>query len=405
MGRSYRKLLEAVRTQSSLLQLAEQGMSSAEFKELVITLFSPFFLNRAVLGESAVPFLVPDAVTLSGLCTDTWSSSMLSRVLAEHRSAAASNEPACFAGYGTWEPDVSRGLSQYWSGFQLEIDKTDQLPLEEFAHEVARNMGVVIEASLKPMLKELLLMVRIRMAKANPSRKLDSMDLGLVVGELIDTSGYPELFAPPPWRLRLNQWRNICYHYSLELEGENIVGHYGKLPNQREITLSRWDFFEAGTKCVRVLEIIKLARTIAILDSLEKIQPYLPPMVLRPEQEILALASALATQGFQVKDVLLEDQSVHVVVQDLTNQPPEQRMVHASQFVFPVWTHFPRDSISVEFVDGTGSPRLTTTTRGADCEAVAEGRMVLSELANRVILLPHSRRSSDDSTESSGPDR
>lgn len=381
------------------MRLAEQGMSSAQFKEHVITLFSPFFLNKGLLEEFAVPLLVPDAVTLSRLYTDPWSNSMLSRVLAEHRSAAASNESACFAGYGTWEPHVRRGLSKYWSGFQLEIEKKDELPLEEFAQEVAGNMGLVIEASLKPMLKELLLMVRIRTAKPNPTRDLPRMNLGMVVGKLIDTSGYPELFAPPPWELRLNQWRNICQHYSLEVQGDRIVGHYGKSPSQRKITLSRSGFFAAAAKCVQVFEVIKLARTIAILDNIERIHPHLPRTVLRPEQEVLALASALATQGYEVKEVLVEDQSVHVVVQDLTNCPPKERMLHASQFVYPVWTHFPRDSISVEFRDRTGSPTLTTTARGVDCEAVAERRITFSQLANRVFLARHSRVTSCDSTD------
>lgn len=364
-------------------------MSSAQFKEVIITLFSPFFLNKAVLDELAVPALVPDAVTLSLLSIDPWSYSMISRVLAEHRGAAASNESACFDGYGTWEPHVLHGLSHYWSAFHLEVDRKDDLPLEEFAQEVAKNMAVVIEASLKPLLKELLLMVRIRLAKPDPSGGLLSADLGLVVGELMENCSYPELFAPPPWRLRLNHWRNICQHFNLEVRGSNIVGRYGKPPGKRTVTLSRSEFLEAAIKCLRVFELIKLARTIAIFDNLEKTRPYLPQTVLRPEHEILALALALATESFEVKDVLLGARSAYIVVQDLTDHSPEKRMLHSAQFVYPVWTHFPRDSISVEFRDRKGTPRLTTEAQGADCKAVALGRISFSELANRVLLKPH----------------
>jgi hypothetical protein len=398
MRRSYQKLLEGIRTQRSLLQLAQGGMSAAEFKELIISLFSPFFRNKDSLGEFAVPLLVPDAVVLSGLSTDPWSNGMISQVLAGHRHASVSNESACFMGYGTWQRDIFQGLSHYWSAFELEIDKRGQLPLAEFAQEVARNMAVVIEASLKPLLKELLLMVRIRRAKANPSADLLSMDLGLIVGELIDTCSCPELFAPPPWRIRLNDWRNICQHYNLEVQGVDIVGHYGKPPTRREIRLSRSGFFEVAMKCVQVFEIIKLARTIAIFDNLEKVKPHLPQVVLRPEQEVLALAAALATEGFEVRDVLLDDRSALAVVQDLTDQPPEKRMLHASQFVYQLWTHFPRESITVEFRDRKGNRRLTTAARAVDCEAVAEGRIPFSELATRVVLSrnkrPRGRRTS-----------
>jgi hypothetical protein len=389
MKRSYQRLLKGIRSDSSLIQLAEQGMSPAEFREYVITMFSPFVVNKDSLEEFAVPTLVPDAVVLSRLCSGAWSRKMLSRVLKDHRTAAISDEHACFTGYGEWELQVQRGLSDYWSAFQLEIEKKDELPLEEFTHEVARIVAVLIEASLKPMLKELLLIVRIREARSNPLKGLPGLKLGTLVGELVDTSGYPDLFAPPPWRLRLNQWRNICQHYSFEIEGNKIIAHYGTYPERRQVTLSRSGLFRAAAKCIQVFEIIKIGRTIAILENRRKIQPHLPLVSLRPEQEVLELACGLATVGFEVSDVLLEDRSVHAVVRDLTKQPPEERMLHASQFVYEVWRHLPRDSVSVEFRDWFGRAKLTTTARGVDCQAVAEERMPLSDLAHRVVFLRH----------------
>jgi hypothetical protein len=364
-------------------------VSPEQFKAYVISAFSPFFRNKALLDELAEPLLVADAVVMSRLSTDSWSRSMITKALEEHRAAALSDEAACFTGYATWEPAVQKGLSAYWSAFNLEVERKDDLPLEEFAHEVARNMAVVIEASLKPMLKELLFMVRLRLAKPNPSDGLLSLDLGGVVGELINTSDCPELFAPPPWRLPLNHWRNICQHFDLEVRENNIVGHYGKPPHQSAITLSRSSFLDAAVKCYHVFEIVKLARTIAVFDNIPKIRPYFPSIGQRPEQEILSLASAFATQGFELKGIRLKDRSVLVVVQDLTNQPPEKRMLHASQFVYLVWTHFQKESILVEFRDRDGKRWLTTTGREKDCEAVAQGRMPFYELANRVSFLRH----------------
>jgi hypothetical protein len=72
-----------------------------------------------------------------------------------------------------------------------------------------------------------------------------------------------------------------------------------------------------------------------------------------------------------------------------TGQVAKTRMLHASQFVCPVWYHFPRDSVTVVYEDKQGQSRLTTVATGEDCREVSEGRVPFEELANRVQFIPH----------------
>jgi hypothetical protein len=84
------------------------------------------------------------------------------------------------------------------------------------------------------------------------------------------------------------------------------------------------------------LESDKSRLALFVLDNAERIAPYLPETELRPEHGIVCLASAMATQGFEMVDFRVEQGSVRVVVRDVTDGEPKRRMLHASQFVCPV---------------------------------------------------------------------
>ena len=387
MTEDYAKVLAAMRQHSFLHSLAEGGASPEEMKAMVFNLLSPYFTNSGVLDRFVLAVLVPDAVMLSKIHADPWAERMLRAVLSIHRSAMLVNEQAAISSYGDWEADIHKGLSRWWSGFHLEIDKTE-LPLEQFVHEAIRNMGAIIEACAQPVLQELLQIVRIKRSKRTCKREVGSLDFGLVIGELIDTSGTPELFQPPPWGVRMNQWRNMCQHFSLVVNGESIVGTYGPANAPRSVTLTRHELLDALRMVVLVFDIVKQARTLFVLDNVALIGPSLDPGPMPVESGILCLASAIGTQGFEISDIRIAEDSLHVVVRDITDAEPKKRMLHASQFVAAAWYHFPRPSVTVVYEDKTGQPHLTTRATGDDCRQVSEDRITTKDFANRVELIP-----------------
>jgi len=385
MKPSYKKVLDGVRQYSPLLSFAEQGMSPAEIKQWIIDLLSPHFTNQSVLNELAIGVLVPEAVNVAKIDNDAWAKVMFMNVLNEYRQAMTSDKNACFEGSAKWESKIQHGISEYWSGFHLEVDK-GELPLGEFKYEAFRNIGMIIEASLQPLLKELLLQVRIRRGKANPGTGLDTLDLGLVVGELFDTSGYHELFAPPPWGIRLNQWRNMAQHHKTRVENDVIIGIYGKGSHEQEVRFRRDEFLAALKRIYIVFSVIKTARSIFLVDNISEYKLRLKDVDMRADAKILHLASSVATQGFELIDISIEKESVTAVVKDVTDSPAKERMLHASQFVYTVWGHFPADEIIVQYLDGTGDLILTTTGKGSDCDEVCHKVVPFEELANRVTL-------------------
>lgn len=383
MKPQHKKVLDSARKYSPLLSFAEQGMSSGEIKQWIIDLLSPHFANQSILNELAVGVLAPDAINVTKINNDAWAKGMFANVLNEYRQAMVSDKNACLEGCAKWEGKIQQGLTEYWSGFHLEVDKAE-LPLEEFKYEAFRNIGMIIEASLQPLLKELLLQVRIRRGKTNPDSNLDTLDLGLAIGELFDTSGYGELFAPPPWRIRLNQWRNMSQHHKTRVDKDVIIGIYGKGTNEREVRFRRDELLAALKRIYMVFSVIKTARSIFLVDNISEYRSRLKDVEVRTDARILDLACSIATQGFELVDIRIEEKSVTASVKDVTHFSTKERMFHASQFVYPVWIHFPADEIIVRYLDVQGDLILTTTAKGSDCDEVCHKVVPFKELANRV---------------------
>ena len=70
--------------------------------------------------------------------------------------------------------------------------------IEEFLHESLRNIGDIIEGLTKPYLKALLHQIKIMKGIKTSIKEIDSLDLGTIIRELIQTSGYAGLLGCTP---------------------------------------------------------------------------------------------------------------------------------------------------------------------------------------------------------------
>lgn len=380
------KLLQSIRKDSDYLSMLEQGASPADVKQSIISILAPYFENGHILDELAIVVLAIDAVSVSKFQNDKWALDMFSNVLKVYRKALAINKKHCLDTGARWQEKIVHGTSEYVSSFLLEVDK-EELPLQEFRYEVFRNIGGNIEASIQPLLRELLIQVRVGRGKTNPDAGVDTMDLGLVVGELFDTSGYPELFAPPPWNIRLNQWRNMAQHHKTRVEKQEIIGTYGLGSNEREVRFTRDELFNALMKIHSILAVMKTARSIFYTDNIKEMRLRVTKTDLRPEHLMFHMAVSLATQGYELQEFSQDEDSVKAILVDVTESPTRSRLAHFSQFVFPIWQFFPSKIISTQLFDKNGILLLTVTARGEDCEAVSKGEIQLITLAEQVDFI------------------
>ena len=294
------------------------------------------------------------------------------------------NSTACYKACAESEIAVLAAISNHWSHLYLEIDKAE-LPLEEFRHEAFRNIGSLIESYLFPHLRDVLMQVRLIGGKAANYSKINELNLGNIVNELKGSLGMPEFLSPPPWGISLNQWRNIAQHHSSCVRDDLIYAYYGESQKKQEIILSRTDLWDALKTIYSICDLINTARTLFVIDNIQQIKPYLPQdLNLRNDALILSLATAISTQGFELADIQVNNESVIATVVEMSDEPPKDRMIHASQFVYPVWCKFEKDLIVVNYLDKDGKLRLKTTVSGKDCERIANEEVAFSELANFV---------------------
>ena len=385
MKKKNERIISAVR-RSHLPKLIELGLMPEDVKETVVKSLEPYFENRDVLERLAIEALVPEMVNLLRLERDKWFFEMFEKCLLTYRSAKIADAQSCFKSCAQWQPYVIHGLSEYWSLLHLETRK-DDLEIEEFLHECLHNIGEIMEGCTKPYLKALLHQLRIANGSATSVTDVESLDLGSVVNELIQKSGYADLFMPPPWNIRLNQWRNIAYHHTARIENDGILCWYGKAPNVRTISLSRNELLQVARTIVKVYATLKLSHTIFCVDNVREIGKFPLPVEMRNEAELLNLAAGLASQGFEIVDYKKDAEEAKVVVKDKTNLNPNERRFHASQFLFPLWLATRSMKMTVEYREKDDTPNLLVSTNSEICERIHNGELEPLSLAKKCRMV------------------
>ncbi len=387
MSTKYERLISTVGQDSGLADMIERGLTLQQVKEAIITLFQPYFEHRDTLARFALSYLLPEAVNLARLEQDRWGLKMFEECLGTHRTAKAVAPSASLEAVCAWVPDTAQGLSPYWSAFHLEREQ-DTLAIEEFAYQSTQLIGVLIEAMAKPYLKELLHQLRISRREPVTRLELDSLLLGEVVNELADKSGYPTLFEPPPWLLRLHKWRNVAQHHSTRVDAQLIICNYGTPSRPQQLTLSRGELVAVLQALKSAVAALKLANTVYFMDNFPQIQalgllPSDPP--IRPEMQVLTLQLQLASQGFELLDLRWDDAEAVVVIRELSTADPSRRRGHVSQFPLVLWQATKAPWVTVEYRERDGTPNFRVSAGGRDCEKVVKGERDLADFIKVIV--------------------
>jgi hypothetical protein len=377
------RALKGINSRNPFSTLTEEGNSPNEIKKSIRAALDPHFQNKEVIDEQFY-ILIPEVVNLALVESDPTIYSIYHGVQIIYRRALIVDPISCFGACAAFERDIMSGLSQVWSQMYLEHDKAE-LPLDEFRQEAFKNIGDIIEGSLKPFLKELVLQNRLSRGKKANYDNVADLTLGTVVHELIETVDISDAFVPPPWELRLNDWRNIAQHHTSEVIGNEIVATYYIGAGKRQIRLNRDELLQVLRQIALIFRAVRTARVIFVLDNINNIGPLIDLSIpLRMDMSVISFASAIGVEGFELVDLDVSEESVEAKIRDLTDQLPQERMIHASQFVYPLWWYFKKTRLCIHFHDRSGKLMLTAETNASACQAIADEHMPFSELANHV---------------------
>lgn len=387
MNAKSHRVLRGVRAFSPLLQAYEAGYTTEEIRRSIIDALTPEFKNAAMLGRYSIDLLTVEAVNVSKIRNSEWASNLFDQCLHIRRQHLTNDADDCAKTCALWEESIGKALSFYWSAVRLEHEKTD-LPLDEFAYELFRNIGGLIEGTLQVYLKELLHIAQRSQGESVTFGDIDSLDLGKtirLVGEKAAISSYMTL---SPWNVPLNQWRNIAQHFSMNSSGSLIVCRYGAR-HQHNITLTRPELLDVARSLFLLFSTIRTAQTIFALDNADTLIAHCKGFVRKEADSQFQFAVGAASQGFEVVELEVSKESAQAVLADVTAQESAARSIHASQFVYPLWIATQSQRLIIDYRDKSGTITLRTIAKAKDCEKVFDYTEEFSYLARVVCYEPN----------------
>lgn len=388
---SYKKLLAAKREFNPLLKSTPQDLSA----EQVFGRLSPYLADPSVLQSMSPSALVPELMSIVQIEGDESLKPLLPKVIRYYRDAYSRSKEECSVACLQHDASVVKAINDYFSQGILEIDKTS-LPIDELRYEGFRNVGAICEGCILPLLRDLLHQVRISRGSRSAESRIESADFGAVVAEMARDTDLGSLLSPQPWGIGLNQWRNIAQHHDTRTTGDTIIASYRTGRTKKEIVLDRKSLFELLIRVQRTYLLLKTARGLFLIGS-----PIEPPAGfqvpdVKTESLVFYLASMLASQGFELTDLILTEDRVRADVTDRTSMEPRGRMAHSMQFVRAVWLLFPRSRVAVVYRDVNEKPLVVLEADGDDC-AKANSEQELGILLQKVRI---SKPTSPDKRES-----
>jgi len=323
-----------------------EGFTPRQIKEGIIALLDPYIHDKEVLQDLAVNHLAGEAICVARLFSKRTWQDMFEFVLKTREDAISKSKQEAYEALVFFQSSIIETQRKYALQIEFEIVK-DNLDLDEFAFELFRNIGSVIESTIQPFLKEFHCLLLISNGKSvNPS-VVAQMDLGTVVDRSLRELSDSDLLAPAPWSVRLNQWRNIAQHQTFKVTESRIVAQYGKSSPRKEIELTRNELLLAAQEISSRLAILRTSRVFAMVNAGEELMRLMPS----DQDDISAIAVTLiasfATQGFTLVSLEEKDGKVIASLRDAAPEAGEKRFIHASQFLVVIAAFFPGRFIEV----------------------------------------------------------
>lgn len=187
----------------------------------------------------------------------------------------------------------------------------------------------------------------------------------------------------------------MAQHHKTRVKDGRIIGVYGVGAKQIEVVLSRDEVLDFAARLNLIVGVVRGARAIFLFDNLDDLEPHIPSVADREDARVFDLASPLATQGFILEGLQVDNKSVVVRIRDRIGGDPLRRMAHCSQFVYAIWLLFRYDMVFIDYVNFDGHHKTRISARGEDLQLYHAGKIDIEGLAKitkfeRVASAKHS---------------
>lgn len=366
----------------------KHGIKPDDIKPAIVKTLSPYFNSIENLEELSTSHLVAGWVNFMLFKRDRWFLNKFEKCLDLYNKAKLKNSKLLFSSIIEILPYLNQAVTKFWSVKNLEIDKSN-LENEEYLESCLTMIGQILEGLTKSYLKLTLSVTKIDRDEEFDIQNIFEQDLGVIINELIEKTNFEELFKPPPWDLKLNQWRNIAYHHTAHVQNQKFVLVYKSVGNKNSIILTRSELFTAVKTLYNVYNTFRNVEFIFIYNNLKEYQEecklHKPiDYEIRNEVKYLELCSNINSQGFKIIDLIINDDSAILLLQDMICGNIQERSIHSSMFLYHLWMYTDKDNLMIEYRNKKGDKILQSNTNSSVCKSIGLGKESIDYLAEKV---------------------
>ena len=384
LGLMRKTYFDAVNWTEPSSALFDAGATPDQVKEAIVALLDAYVPNKSRLLELAVTVLATEAVCIGQLSSRREWKEIVDSCFEIRNNAIRINRQQSFEVIGYFEPAIRSAQESYALLVIFEVRK-DELTLDEFAFDLIRTIGTLIESNLQPYIKELYCLQAVAAGQSLDPRSVAAEDFGNICEKFEKALSGGSLLTPAPWGVRVNQWRNIAHHHSYVVSGDQVIATYGKTTPKKEVALVRAELLALAQELVMRLGALKSSRVITAVNHIDELEPYLPKGEPSAYRHATALAASFATQGFRLLDLQVRGGQATAIIEDVVPTEGNERPIHCSQFVGTIASRFPGLPVEVRYIV-TGRHAWTFSASAEDLEQIMSHSNPLEKIAHIVTF-------------------
>lgn len=361
----------------------EQGYSTQQIKDMVISKLTPLFSNKdnAEKYWTTAEMLSVFEFIIRYHHDETFMQ-FLQEVLTTYRVALERNSENVMQIFCDSLFDFSQKENMMWT-VRENVKQVNSDDYDESVIRYLKHIGDTLEIGTKHIIAELYAIVLIADGKTPDYEKIQRFDFGVNVQNILAQGKFQGMLLTDPINIKLSDWRNIAYHHTYRIiDKDTIVCTYGK--KQQTFSISFDELLQYTYQIVKASNILNIARSIFVYDYDEKIADYRSahghtPVRFRPSILEENLRTSMMSMGFYLSKVEVNDNTAVAVITDLRNNGglgrDEQimRHIHASQFLYHLWNTYRKKEVCINYNSASGRFIFSCSVAGSVCERIGRG--------------------------------
>lgn len=330
------------------------GNSTDDIKEEIFTSLKQYFENKSVLTEyifSSEILSVYEYVLK--YINDKEFSSGLNEVLDCYNAALKKDSEKTLdiiiAGHETF----SEKENMMWT-IRKETPSNNG-DLYDNTMSYFNYIGKTLEISVKGILYELYALIGITQEKNIEYDKIRKFDFGVVLNNILVKDYFKRIIKTRPIEIKLSDWRNIAFHNSYSIKGNEIICTYGK--NNDSFHMEFDIFLMHIHQIIRAGNILNIARCIFVFDNMGEIRSKKSDKVaksdilFRDDMLLNRLKIFMSSQGFLVSKAEANGAEYQMLIYDLINESKALGKKNLKLCLNEAWSFIEENTISISYYD------------------------------------------------------